>query len=75
MLDMLADRFMRVGTATAAFSDPSVYCYQSFLGLPLARDAVAYFLARRFLFPDDPDLEYDRALTTINPKHVALASG
>jgi len=50
VLDVLAERLMQIGTATAAFSDSTVYCYNSFLGLPVARDAVAYFLAKRFLF-------------------------
>lgn len=75
VLDLLAERFMRVGTATAAFSDSSVYCYNSFLGMPVARESAAYFLARRFLFPDDPDLAPDAALQHIKPKHVAIGSG
>jgi hypothetical protein len=75
VLDMLAERFMQVGTATAAFSDSSVYCYNSFLGMPVAREAVAYFFARRFLFPERDDLPPDEALTHIHPNHVALGAG
>jgi hypothetical protein len=75
VLDMLAERFMQVGTATAAFSDSSVYCYNSFLGMPVAREAAAYFFARRFLFPERDDLPPDEALTHIHPNHVALGAG
>jgi hypothetical protein len=75
VLDMLAERFMQVGTATAAFSDSSVYCYNSFLGMPVAREAAAYFFARRFLFPEREDLPPDEALTHIHPNHVALGAG
>lgn len=75
VLDMLAERFMQVGTATATFSDSSVYCYNSFLGMPVAREAAAYFLARRFLYPDDPDLAPDVALQHVHPNHVALGAG
>jgi hypothetical protein len=75
VLDMLAERFMQVGTATAAFSDSSVYCYNSFLGMPVAREAAAYFFARRFLFPEREDLAPDEALSHIHPNHVALGAG
>ena len=75
VLDVLAERLMQIGTATAAFSDSTVYCYNSFLGLPVARDAVAYFLAKRFLFSDQPTIEPEAALHHIKPHHVALASG
>lgn len=72
--DMFAQRLMHPGTAQAAFSDPAVYSYNSFLGLPAARQAVAYFLAKRFLFPDLP-LTPEQALQLVNPGHVALGSG
>ncbi|EEC51274.1 1-aminocyclopropane-1-carboxylate synthase, partial [Phaeodactylum tricornutum CCAP 1055/1] len=75
ILDMLAERFMQVGTATSSFSDSSVYCYNSFLGMPIAREAVAYFLARRFLFPDRPNLPPDEALQHIRPNNVGIGSG
>ncbi|CAB9517417.1 Probable inactive 1-aminocyclopropane-1-carboxylate synthase-like protein 2 [Seminavis robusta] len=74
ILDVLAERLMQIGTATAAFSDSTVYCYNSFLGLPVARDAVAYFLAKRFLLSDDV-VEPEVALQHIQPHHVAMASG
>jgi aspartate/methionine/tyrosine aminotransferase len=54
VLDIMAERFMR--NSSSPFSDESVYTYNSFLGLPLARESAAYFLARRFLFPmNDPN--------------------
>lgn len=72
---LLAERCMQVGTATTAFADTSVFCYNSFLGLPIARQAAAYFLARRFLFYDRPDLTPPEALVHISPSHVALSAG
>ena len=75
ILDVVAERLMQVGTATAAFSDSTVYCYNSFLGLPVARDAVAYFLAKRFYLPQQPNLDPNTALQHIRPQHVVLASG
>jgi hypothetical protein len=75
ILDMLAARFMQVGTATAAFSDSDVYCYNSFLGMPVAREAAAYFLARRFLYDNDTDLKPEEALRAVQPKHVGLGAG
>lgn len=53
VLDILSERFMR--SSASGFSDESVYTYNSFLGMPLARESAAYFLARRFLFPIDRD--------------------
>lgn len=76
VLDVLAERLMQIGTATAAFSDSTVYCYNSFLGLPVARDAVAYFLAKRFLFAQaEPNIEPEKALQHVKPNHVAIGSG
>ena len=71
----LAERLMQPGTATAAFSDSVVYGYNGFLGLPQAREAVAYFLARKFLCPNEPNLSPETALERIRPEHVALGSG
>jgi 1-aminocyclopropane-1-carboxylate synthase len=72
-IDMFSERFTQAGMA--AFSEPSVYCYDSFVGSTVARKAVAYFLARRFLYPDDENLSPVVALESIQPKHVALAAG
>jgi hypothetical protein len=73
--DLVATRFMQLDTCQAAFSDPTVYCYNSFLGLPVAREAAAYFLAKRFLYPDVPSLSPAQALQHINPANIALGSG
>jgi hypothetical protein len=75
VIDLLTERLLQPGTATAAFSDPTVYGYTSFLGLPVARQAAAYFLAKRFLFPERHDLTPHEALSHINPSHVAIGSG
>lgn len=72
--EMVAARFLQPGMAATGFSDSAVYCYNSFLGLPAARQAAAYFLARRFLFPGE-SLTPDQALQHISPGHVALGSG
>jgi histidinol-phosphate/aromatic aminotransferase/cobyric acid decarboxylase-like protein len=81
---ILVDRCMQSGTASAALSDPQVYCYNSFLGMPVAREAAAYFLARWFLFPPHQDeavepaisrLSPIEALQHIQPSHIALAAG
>lgn len=71
--NMLAERCMHIGIDS--LSDSSVYCYNSFLGMPLAREAAAYCLARRFLQPDNPDLNPSEALQLVQPKHVALGAG
>lgn len=52
MQEALATRLMRQGTAITAFSDSSSYCHASSLGLYHAREAVAYFLQKRFLRKD-----------------------
>mmetsp|Transcript_25582 Transcript_25582/g.39327 ORF Transcript_25582/g.39327 Transcript_25582/m.39327 type:complete len:398 (+) Transcript_25582:323-1516(+) len=63
------------GTAITAFSDSMVYCYNSFLGLPVAREAVAYFLAKRFLFPEKSGMAPEEALQHVDSQHVVLGSG
>ena len=50
--EMLAHRLMHTDTAAGAFRNPVVYGYNGFLGLPAAREAVAYLLERRFLFAE-----------------------
>jgi hypothetical protein len=75
LIDVLAERLMQAGTATAAFSDSTVYCYNSFLGLPVARQAIAYFIAKRFLCPDAHSISPDQALAAINPEHIGLGAG
>ena len=65
--EVLAQRLMSPGTAASAFADSVVYSYNGFLGLPQAREAVAYFLARKFLGSTEKGL--------IDPQHVAFGSG
>lgn len=72
-LEMVADRFMKA--SSSAFSDLEVYCYNTFTGFPLARQAVAYFLARKFLYPEIPNLSADVALSNIRIDHIGLSSG
>jgi aspartate/methionine/tyrosine aminotransferase len=59
-----------------------VYSYNSFLGVPVAREATAYFLARWFLSP--PSSPSAAAVLSspaealeghIAPRHIALAAG
>lgn len=75
VLDIISERFFQAGTATAAFSNPDCYCYNSMSGMPVARKAVAYFLARRFLYPDELDLAPEKALKSILPEQVCLSTG
>jgi hypothetical protein len=74
-IDILSERLMQAKTATQTFSDETVYCYNSFLGLPVARQAAAYFIAKRFLFPNVPTISADQALASINPNHIGISSG
>ena len=72
ILDLLAERF--VNSSANGFSNSAVYTYNNFLGIPVAREAAAYFLARRFLFPFR-SLTPDEALRHVQPRHVALGAG
>jgi hypothetical protein len=74
-IDVLAERLMNPGTATAAFSDSVVYCYNSFLGLPVARQAAAYFIAKRFYKTNHANLTPDEALSLICPENVGIGPG
>lgn len=73
VLDLLAERC--VLSSANAFADRAVYLYNNFLGMPVAREAAAYFLARRFLFPHRAQLTPDEALRHVQPKHVAFGAG
>lgn len=73
--DVLATRLLESRTSMTAFSDPIVYGYHSFLGLPIARQAAAYFIARHFFMPEVESLSTESALTQINPEHVSLGAG
>jgi hypothetical protein len=42
--ELVGLRMMQIETATRAFSDSSVYCYNNSLGLPGPRESIAYFL-------------------------------
>ena len=73
--DYVAERLMQPGTGTAAFSSSDVYCYNSFLGLPLAREAISYFLVRKFLHPTGRSITPEESFAMIKPQHVAVGSG
>jgi hypothetical protein len=87
VIDLVANRC--ASSSTNAFLDHSVYLYNNFLGMPVIREAAAYFLARRFLFPHRgnkttttnttsiqplPPLTPDEALRHIKPQHIAMGS-
>lgn len=79
---MLASRLMQPGTAISAFSDSSSYCHGSFLGLPQAREAAAYFLTKRFwkrdYLPDSVENNGAHVLLAqphIQPQHIAFGAG
>lgn len=86
VMDVLSERLLQTSTtASAAFSDPTVYSYNSFLGLPVARQAAAYFLAKRFLHTSTTDTDDEQqqpqgvtlvqALQSIHPSHIGIGSG
>jgi hypothetical protein len=86
-IDLLSDRLQNTSTTISAFSDPIVYCYNSFLGLPVARQAVSYFLAKRFLHTPSgttfsnqlrtsrTGVSLEQALQSVNPDHIGIGSG
>ncbi len=86
-IDLLSDRLQNPSTTISAFSDPVVYCYNSFLGLPVARQAVSYFLANHFLYTESAILNSDHlhtsrtrvsletALQSIDQAHIGIGSG
>jgi len=73
--DLIAERLIEPGTASVAFSNSVVYGYNSFLGLPAAREALAYFFAKRFLLPPGQSVTKEEALQNISPENVAFGSG
>lgn len=75
VIDLLSERLLHSSTTSAAFSDPAVYCYNSFLGLPVARQAVSYFLAKRFLHTEQHAVSLEQALQSIHPSHIGIGSG
>jgi hypothetical protein len=75
VIDVLSERLQHPSTTSAAFGDPVVYCYNSFLGLPVARQAASYFLAKRFLFPEQQhEVTLEQALWNIRPLHIGIGS-
>jgi aspartate/methionine/tyrosine aminotransferase len=70
---------MQTGTASAALSDPQVYCYNSFIGMPVAREAAAYFIQRWFLNTSSSSSlasnQPTEVIQHINPSHIVLAAG
>ena len=46
IIELIGVRLMQIETASRAFSDSTVYCYNNTLGLPGPREAVAYFLGK-----------------------------
>jgi hypothetical protein len=73
--ELLAERLTDPETASAAFNDPVVYGYNSFLGIPVARQASAYFIAKRFLFPEAISITPQQALEHVRMENVAIGSG
>ena len=84
--EVFANRLMRPSTALEAFSDSVAYNYNGMLGLPIAREAVARFLEKRFLLSPRVQgggggvlmSDGERSLVSsdrINPEHIAIAAG
>mmetsp|Transcript_857 Transcript_857/g.1972 ORF Transcript_857/g.1972 Transcript_857/m.1972 type:complete len:537 (+) Transcript_857:170-1780(+) len=66
LINLLSQRLQNPSTTISAFSDPIVYCYNSFLGLPVARQAVSYFLANRFLHAPSTENKSNRNQIPMN---------
>ena len=75
IIELLGVRLLQIETASRAFSDSSVYCYNNTLGLPGAREALAYFLAKHFLFPERINMTFGDALSYIRPELVCYGAG
>ena len=76
VIDVLSERLQQSSTCNAAFSDHNVYCYNSFLGLPVARQAASYFIAKRFYLTEQQHpVTLEQALQTINPRHIGITAG
>jgi len=87
-IEILSNRLQNQSTQISAFADPVVFCYNSFLGLPVARQSIAYFLAKRFLHTESAKarsshplqkhktgVSLEKALQSINPAHIGIGSG
>lgn len=74
IIELLGVRLLQIETASRAFSDTSVYCYNNTLGLPGAREALAYFLVKHFLFPER-NMSFGDALSYIRPELVCFGAG
>jgi hypothetical protein len=74
-IDLLGSRLVQYETASRAFSDAAVYCYSNTLGLPGPREAIAYFLAKHFMYPELRDMSFTEALDHVRPEHVAFGAG
>ncbi|KAL7439726.1 hypothetical protein ACHAXM_008176 [Skeletonema potamos] len=75
IIELLGVRLLQIETASRAFSDSSVYCYNNTLGLPGAREALAYFLVKHFLFPERRNMTFGDALSYIHPELVCFGAG
>ena len=62
--EKMASRLMQPDVCVAAFSNSTVYNYNSFLGLPVAREAVASFL-QTFFAPN----------TVMKAENIVIGSG
>ncbi|KAK1745187.1 1-aminocyclopropane-1-carboxylate synthase [Skeletonema marinoi] len=72
IIELLGVRLLQIETASRAFSDTSVYCYNNTLGLPGAREALAYFLAKHFLFPERINMTFGMLCASSLISHLAL---
>ena len=74
-IDLLSSRLMQYETSQRAFSNVAVYGYNNTLGLPGPREAIAYFLAKYFMYPELKDMNCTEALEHVHPEHVAFGAG
>ena len=90
LTDILADRMNQARTAETAFNEKQAYNYNSFLGLPICRDSISYFLYKHFYKPDltnsgingiipsgseEKDHSIEDALRYIKPDNICVSAG
>lgn len=71
----MAMRLMHQGITNSAFSDPLVYNYNGFCGLPAARSTIAYFLQKHFWSKENLNEFKSNRTDHINPDNIVLGSG
>ncbi|CAB9519566.1 Probable inactive 1-aminocyclopropane-1-carboxylate synthase-like protein 2 [Seminavis robusta] len=73
--DILQTRLKTLQTAQAGYTDRDAYSYNSPIGLPVLREAVAKILQERFLSPQQQQQQSASTTSTINKDHIGIGAG